>query len=157
MVYPYRRLPAAVVRLRRLEGAATKVYPHPPRTVAGQRINFGLQTFRPVRESKAMVLPQFTLRMALGLMAVLGFVSLLIARGLQGSSWAMGVTIALAALVFAFLTYAAVFGLVYGISRIFQRPSSPRGRNAVPAATELPLPEPRDNSQLVAPSASEPL
>jgi hypothetical protein len=90
-------------------------------------------------------------------MAVLGFVSLLVSRGLQGSSWAMGVTIALAALVLAFLTYAAVFGLVYGISRVFQRPPSPRVRNAVPVATELPLPEPRDNSQLAAPSASEPL
>jgi uncharacterized membrane protein len=68
-----------------------------------------------------MVIPQFSLRMALALMALLGFVSLLIARGLRGSSWAMGVSIALAALVCSFLVYAMVFGIVYVASKAFNR------------------------------------
>ena len=106
-----------------------------------------------------MVLPQFTLRMALGLMAVLGFVSLLLSRGLQGSSWAMGVPVALAALVFAFLTYAAVFGLVFAVSTIVNRQGSMGRRMPVQAAaadTMSPT-EPRDNTNLVPPPVSESL
>ena len=64
-------------------------------------------------------------------MAVLGFVSLLISRGLQGSAWAMGVSVTLAALAFAFTTYAAAFGLVFLVSRVWNR--SPA--NSAPTAT----------------------
>jgi hypothetical protein len=106
-----------------------------------------------------MVLPQFTLRMALGLMAVLGFVSLVISRGLQGSSWAMGVSIALAALVFAFAAYAAVFGLVFAVSKVFNRQSVPPGPGSSRAAAlnSMQVAQPRDNSSLVPPPASESL
>lgn len=106
-----------------------------------------------------MILPQFSLRMVLGLMAVLAFVSLVVSRGLQGSSWAMGVTIALTALVFSFIAYAAVFGIVYVISRAFhQRPIAARLSPARATASEQILPaQPRDNTNLVPPPASESL
>ena len=104
-----------------------------------------------------MVLPQFSLRMALGLMAVLGFVSLVISRGLQGSSWAMGVSIALAALVFAFAAYAAVFGLVFAVSQVFNRQSMPPASSRAAASNSVQAAQPRDNSSLVPPSASESL
>jgi hypothetical protein len=106
-----------------------------------------------------MILPQFSLRMALGLMAVLAFVSLVVSRGLQGSSWAMGVTITLAALVFAFLAYAAVFGIVFVISRAFhQRPTAPRIIPARATAGEPVLPaQPRDNTDLMPPPTSDSL
>ncbi|MEX2142581.1 MAG: hypothetical protein WD894_25230 [Pirellulales bacterium] len=105
-----------------------------------------------------MVLPQFSLRMVLGLVAVLGFVSLVMSRGLQGSAWAMGATMALAALVFAFLAYAAAFGLVFVVSKVFQRQAIPRrlSRVGTTGADSLSAP-PRDNSNLVPPPASESL
>jgi hypothetical protein len=93
--------------------------------------------------------------MALGLTAVLAFVSLLISRGLQGNAWAMGVSVALFALVAAFLAYAAVFGLVYLVSRIWNRasparwPSTVEGASAVGASAA-----PREPADL-APTASE--
>jgi hypothetical protein len=83
-----------------------------------------------------MILPQFTLRMALALMAVLGFVSLIVSRGLQGSAWAMGVSVALAALVFAFATYAAAFGLVFVLSRVWSSQSA----STAPTAARAPNP-----------------
>jgi amino acid transporter len=83
-----------------------------------------------------MILPQFTLRMVLALMAVLGFVSLIVSRGLQGSAWAMGVSVALAALVFAFGTYAAAFGLVFVLSRVRNSHSS----SPAPSAARAPHP-----------------
>ena len=64
--------------------------------------------------------------MALGLMAVLGFVSLLISRGLRGNSWAMGLSVALAALVAAFAAYALAFGMIYLLSKIWKRSSYPQ-------------------------------
>ena len=92
-------------------------------------------------------------------MAVLGVVSLLVSRGLQGSSWAMGVTVALVALVFAFLTYAAVFGLVFAVSTVFnRRPLSSRRTPAQPPLAEVASPSPpRDNTNLVPPAVSESL
>jgi hypothetical protein len=101
-----------------------------------------------------MVLPQFSLRMALGMMAVLGFVSLLISRGLQGSTWAMGITIALAALAFAFVAYAAVFGLVFVASKLMSRRSPPSRVISASAASvvAMPLGQLRDNSNLGPPA-----
>ena len=104
-----------------------------------------------------MVLPQFSLRMVLGLMAVLAFVSLVVSRGLQGSSWAMGLTIALAALVFAFIAYAAAFGLVFVISRAFHQRPAPAVVSPARAAASEPIlaAEPRDNTNLVPPPPSD--
>jgi hypothetical protein len=59
--------------------------------------------------------------MVLGLTAVLAFVSLVVSRGLQGNPWAMGISVALFAVVLAFLAYAAVFGLVYAVSKVWNR------------------------------------
>jgi hypothetical protein len=98
-----------------------------------------------------MVLPQFSLRTALGLMVVLAFVSLVVSRGLQGSPWAMGVSVALFALVFSFLSYAAVFGIVYLVSKAWNRRVTPAQKRSAPADA---TPPPRESADLF-PSASE--
>jgi hypothetical protein len=104
-----------------------------------------------------MLLPQFSLRTTLALVAVLGFVSLIVSRGLQGSSWAMGATIALAALVFAFMAYAAAFGIVYILARAFhQRPILARP-GPTSASERILSAQPRDNTNLAPPPASESL
>jgi hypothetical protein len=93
--------------------------------------------------------------MALGLTAVLAFVSLLISRGLQGNAWAMGVSVALIALVGAFLAYAVVFGLVYLVSRIWNRASPARRPGAGEGVSAVGVPAaPREPADL-APTASE--
>jgi len=100
-----------------------------------------------------MVLPQFSLRMVLGLMAVLGFVSLIISRGLQGSGWALGVSIAFVALVFVFIAHAAFFGIIYLFSQPFQRRSIPPQFATAPASrsTIAVTAAPRDNTDLMPP------
>jgi hypothetical protein len=102
-----------------------------------------------------MVLPQYSLRMILGLMAVLGFVSLIVSRGLQGSGWALGVSVAFVALIFVFLAYGAFFGIIYLVSRPFQRQDVSRqlgGAPASPAQTGAAS-APRDNTDLMPPLA----
>jgi hypothetical protein len=84
-----------------------------------------------------MILPQFSLRMTLGLVAVLGVASLILSRALQGSGWAMGVSVALASIVFLFITYAAVFALIYLLAMAFQRRTVLR-----PQATQRAAPLP---------------
>ncbi len=54
-------------------------------------------------------------------MAALAFVSLLLSRGLRGSGWAMGVTMAQCAVAFAFVAHAIVFGMAYLVSRAWNR------------------------------------
>jgi hypothetical protein len=99
-----------------------------------------------------MVLPQFSLRMVLGLVAVLAFVSLIISRGLQGSAWAMGVSGALLALAFAFTMYAVSFGVLYLVSRAFNRRAAiePLPAHAAPS-TRSTVVTPRDNTDFVPP------
>jgi uncharacterized membrane protein len=100
-----------------------------------------------------MVLPQFSLRMVLGLVAVLAFVSLIISRGLQGSAWAMGVSVALLALVFVFSMYAVFFGAIYLVSLAFNLRAAlqpQRAEVALPATRALPT-VPRDNTEFVPP------
>jgi hypothetical protein len=84
--------------------------------------------------------------MALGLTAVLAFVSLLISRGLQGNPWAMGFSVALFALVLAFLAYAAVFGLVYLVSKVWNR----RSASVLPTAGISAAP--REHADLIPPA-----
>jgi hypothetical protein len=121
-----------------------------PRIGRRQRITFALKSCSALRESNSMVLPQFSLRMALGLTAVLAVVSLIISRGLQGNPWAMGVSVALFALVLAFIAYAAVFGFVNLVSRIWNRRSS----GIRPVASVGVAPAPREHADL-APPVSE--
>ena len=94
-----------------------------------------------------MVLPQFSLRMALGLTAVLAVVSLIFSRGLQGNPWAMGVSVALFALVLAFIAYAAVFGFVYLVSKVWNR----RSPTVRPVAGVGAAAAPREHADLVPP------
>ena len=122
-----------------------------PRIGRPKRTTFGLQSCLALRESNSMVLPQFSLRMALGLTALLGFVSLLISRGLQGNAWAMGISVALIALLIAFLAHAAVFGIVYLVSRLFwNRSRSPVLSAAAVASISS---APREHADLVPPAS----
>jgi Na+-transporting methylmalonyl-CoA/oxaloacetate decarboxylase gamma subunit len=98
-----------------------------------------------------MVLPQFSLRMALGLTAVLAFVSLLISRGLHGNPWAMGVAVAIFAVVVSFLVYATVFGFVYLVSRVWNR-GAPSAR-PVESASRGAAAAPREHADLLPPAS----
>ena len=93
--------------------------------------------------------------MVLGLMAVLGFISLIISRGLQGSGWALGVSVAFVSLVFVFLAYAAFFGIIYLVSRPFQRRNMSRQLAMAPASQSnvAAASAPRDNTDLMPPLA----
>jgi hypothetical protein len=74
-----------------------------------------------------MILPQFSLRMTLGFVAVLGVASLILSRALNGSSWAMGVSVALASILFLFFAYAVAFAVLYLLALAFHRRSIPHG------------------------------
>jgi len=86
--------------------------------------------------------------MVLGLTAVLAVVSLLISRGLQGNPWAMGVSVSLAALVLSFLAYAAVFALVYLVSKVWNR-RSVTARSGTSAGAAAP----REHADLIPPAS----
>jgi hypothetical protein len=88
--------------------------------------------------------------MVLGLTAVLAFVSLVISRGLQGNPWAMAFSVALFALVLAFMAYAAVFGLVYMVSKVWNRRSA-HSRPASPGVGTSVAP--REHVDLVPPAS----
>jgi hypothetical protein len=115
-----------------------------------------LQSLTAALKIGGMVLPQFSLRLVLGLVAVLAFVSLVISRGLQGSAWAMGVSGALVALVFIFGMCAVFYGVIFVVSLAFTGLARPplRAQLASHGPRTLAAP-PRDNTDLTPPAASE--
>jgi len=63
-------------------------------------------------EVRRPLIPQFSLRWILALTTVMAVVSLVFTQALAGHAWAVGVAILLAALVMAFVVYAATFAAV---------------------------------------------
>lgn len=94
-----------------------------------------------------MLIPQFSLRRLLGVMAALAVVSLIASFGVRGHSWALAATGALAATALAFLAYflawlfaAGASGCIYLLKLRQPTPESP-------FATHKPAPqvlEPRE-------------
>jgi len=60
-------------------------------------------------EVRRPLIPQFSLRWILALTTAMAFVSLVFTQALAGHAWAVGIAILLAALVMAFVVYAAAF------------------------------------------------
>jgi hypothetical protein len=78
-------------------------------------------TISQMNELKRPLIPQFSLRWILALTAVLSVVSFIISQALRGRPWAAGVTVAFAALVVAFLVYAALFAVAWLTAEIASR------------------------------------
>jgi hypothetical protein len=63
-----------------------------------------------------MLIPQFTLRWMLALMAGLAVVFLIVSRAAQGSAWAVGLSAAVAMLAFIVPVHLGLFFLVWLVS-----------------------------------------
>ena len=80
------------------------------------------------RETERILIPRFSLRWMLGLMAGCSVVSLLFSFGLRGVPWAAGLSLAIILICGCFLTYALFFAAAYGVGRVLRAsvPSPPR-------------------------------
>lgn len=89
-----------------------------------------------------MIIPQFSLRWLLGLTALCGGFSLVLAYAIRGQTWAIGMTAALGAVFLLFLLYEAAFSvatlMTQGKKAIFGTP--PTGDS--PFAIAIKPPEP---------------
>ena len=89
-----------------------------------------------------MIIPQFSLRWLLGLTAICGGISMVLAFANRGQSWALGVTAAIGGIFFLFLLYEGAFSLATLITQggkaIFGTP--PTGGS--PFAIKPPEPSP---------------
>lgn len=56
-----------------------------------------------------MLLPQFTIRRMLALMAVCGVLFLVLSMAVAGHAWAIGISVAIGSVVVVFAVYAALF------------------------------------------------
>ena len=65
------------------------------------------------------LIPQYSLRWLLAMTAVCAGVFAVLAWGLQGHPWALGVSIGLGALVVLFVVFGLMFGLIWTVSRLF--------------------------------------
>ena len=99
-----------------------------------------------------MLLPRFSTRVILLVMAVCAVYSLMVGLAIRGSVWAAGAAVAATSLVFVALVHAALFGLCYVVARLFPR-DSPRSRVSlwliVAALLALPLPSSADTGTVV--------
>jgi len=72
-----------------------------------------------------MIIPQFSLRWLLGLTALCGGVSLVLAFANRGQNWALGTSAALGSIFFLFLLYEGAFSvatlITHGRKAIFGR------------------------------------
>ncbi len=59
------------------------------------------------------MIPQFSLRLILGIMAALAVVAFVTSTAGRGWAWAAGVSIGLLAIVIAFAVYALLFGVAW--------------------------------------------
>ena len=63
-----------------------------------------------------MLIPQFSLRLLLGVTAACSVVFSIVALAIRGQGWAIGVSVAVCSLVLIMAVYAALFGLVWMVS-----------------------------------------
>ncbi len=86
-----------------------------------------------------MILPSYSLRAILHLAIVVAVVALIAGQAVQGTNWAIAVTVAVASVVLSWL----VFVLFYGIVASFSRVALSRETHAPQPAY---YPEPRRNA-----------
>lgn len=68
-----------------------------------------------------MLIPQFSIRLLLVVMTACAGVFSIVALGVQGHMWAVGISVALGALALVMLVYALMFGLVWTLSGLATR------------------------------------
>ena len=91
-----------------------------------------------------MLIPQFSLRWLLAVTTISAVVFLIFAQAVQGSGWAVGVSLAVVMLALVFGAYATLFFGVWVFSLIFSgRRSRPRSAGVEPGDLSpfaLPVP-----------------
>lgn len=93
-----------------------------------------------------MLIPQFSIRWLFAITAACAGVFSIVALGVRGHRWALGVSLALASLVVLMVVYAALFCLVWAFASLMgrsggkdeQAASLPFTPSAVPADKPLP-------------------
>lgn len=87
-----------------------------------------------------MLIPKFSLRFMLGLMAVVAVYCLIVSFAVRGHVWAIAINIALASLISVFISYAFYFLLTLPMSLLDQAFQGPRQPTS-PFATSQPPPQ----------------
>lgn len=77
-----------------------------------------------------MLVPQFSLRWLFAITALCAGVFSIVAFGVRGHRWAMGVTVAIVALVILMLVHAALFGIVWLFTSLAGRGRDKSGQPA---------------------------
>ncbi|MBN1908159.1 MAG: hypothetical protein JW818_00335 [Pirellulales bacterium] len=82
----------------------------------------------PMRPTPApqKLIPQYSLRWLLAMTAVCAGMFAVLAWGLRGHAWALGVSIGLGALLVLFAVFGFMFGLIWMVSRLFVSPRPER-------------------------------
>ncbi len=86
-----------------------------------------------------MLIPQFSLRWMFGLTTVCAVIFTILAAGLRGNSWAVGVSVGLLALVVMLSIHAGLFALTWSFAAVsgpLARAAKPEGRS--PFRDDLP-------------------
>jgi hypothetical protein len=69
-----------------------------------------------VAQSEGMLIPQFSIRWLLGVTALAAVVFSIVAAGLRGHLWAVGVSVGIFAAIAALVVYALLFAAVWAVS-----------------------------------------
>jgi hypothetical protein len=83
-----------------------------------------------------MLIPQYSLRWMLAVTSVLAVVFLIFAQAVRGSSWAVGVSLALVVLAGTMLVHGLLFFLVWVFALIGQRRQQRRQASKRPAGNQ---------------------
>ena len=87
-----------------------------------------------------MIIPRFTVRWLLALMAVCAVLAFIVSLAVTGRIWAVALSIAVAGLVLTFMGYAAAFCVAWGIAELW-RFATGRRIAISPFATHTPPPQ----------------
>lgn len=88
-----------------------------------------------------MLIPRFTIRGLLLLMTVSSFISLVLTFAVRGRLWAIAVSVGIASLLLAFLSYAFVFGVAYAVATAANLLRGAAAGPSTPFATAEPPPQ----------------
>lgn len=109
------------------------------------RARIDLQSLGRLPQSKAMILPKFTIRLLLLLVPVIAGFSIVLKYAIDEQAWAIGVAMGLGSLVCIFLIYALAFEFAMSTTlfagRERQEPTTPFATSEPPPQI-LPPPEP---------------
>ena len=87
-----------------------------------------------------MLIPKFSIRSLLGLMTVSAFFFLVVSLAVQGKTWAVSTSLAIASVLVAFTLYVAFFGVAFIFAAIVGG-LRVKPQRATPFATSEPPPQ----------------